>query len=258
MILNLNEEDCAPRKEGTMLGLIYSVLCYILSLLTLLYAIGFVGNIFVPKSIDSGVAVSLTEALVVNVILLSLFAIQHSGMARRAFKRWWTQYVPESVERSTYVLLSSLVLILLYWQWRPMQDLIWSVSNPTGAGLLTAFFWIGWVIALVSTFLIDHFELFGLHQPYANWQGRKAEWSTFRTPFFYKFVRHPLYFGFLLAFWATPVMTTGHLLFAIAMTGYIFIGIFLEERDLVTFHGDVYVRYREKVSMILPLPPKKT
>lgn len=240
-----------------MLGLIYGALCYILFLLTLLYAIGFVGNIFVPKSIDSGVAGSMVKAWVVNVILLGLFATQHSVMARAEFKRWWTRYVPQSVERSTYVLFSSLILILLFWQWRPMQDLVWSVNNAIGARLLTALFWFGWVIALISTFLIDHFELFGLHQTYANWQGRKAECPPFRTPLFYKFVRHPLYFGFLLAFWATPVMTTGHLLFATAMTGYIFIGILLEERDLVTFHGKAYVSYREKVSMILPLPPKK-
>src|SRR5262245_48720131 len=240
-----------------MVGLIYGVLCYVLFLLTLLYAIGFVGNIFVPKSIDSGVAGSMVKALVVNVILLGLFAIQHSVMARAEFKRWWTRYVPQSVERSTYVLFSSLILILLFWQWRPMQNLVWSVNNAIGAGLLTALFWFGWVIALISTFLINHFELFGLHQTYANWQRRKAEWPPFRTPLFYKFVRHPLYFGFLLAFWATPVMTTGHLLFATAMTGYIFIGILLEERDLVTFHGKAYVSYREKVSMILPLPLKK-
>jgi protein-S-isoprenylcysteine O-methyltransferase Ste14 len=238
-----------------MAALVYGVLSYLIFVLTFLYAVGFIGDLMVSKSINSGAVRPLAESLAVNVVLLAVFAVQHSVMARQGFKRWWTQFVPAPVERSTYVLFSSLALILLFWQWRPLPDVVWSVSGPFG-NLLWALFWLGWLIALLSTFLINHFDLFGLQQVWTHSQDTDVQPQRFRTPLFYKFVRHPLYFGFLLAFWATPHMTYGHLLFAIATTGYIFIGMLLEERDLVTVFGETYVAYKKRVSMIVPMPPR--
>jgi protein-S-isoprenylcysteine O-methyltransferase Ste14 len=242
---------------GGIASVIYGLIVYLLFLGTFLYAIAFVGNFTVPKTIDSGKAGPLIPAVLINLHLLGLFALQHSVMARPAFKRWWTKFVPMPVERTTYVLLASLMLLILYWQWRPMPDPIWSVSHPVGIVVLYAIFWIGWATVLISTFLINHFELFGLQQVYARFRGRTPPPPTFKSPFIYKWVRHPIYLGFLLAFWATPTMSTGHLLFAVATSGYILIGIYLEERDLIALFGDQYRRYREHVSMLVPLPGRK-
>lgn len=247
---------------GGIASLLYGVIIYLLFFGTFLYAVAFVGNFaipgvvppgLVPKTIDTGAPGPLGIALAINVLLLGVFAIQHSVMARPAFKRWWTRVVPQPVERTTYVLLASLALLLLFWQWRPMTETVWSVGG-TGGIVLQAVFWLGWGLVLVSTFLINHFELFGLRQVVARMLGQSIPAPVFRTPFLYKRVRHPIYLGFLLAFWATPTMTTGHLLFAVGTTGYILVGIWLEERDLVEMFGDEYRRYREKVSMLIPLP----
>lgn len=239
---------------GGMIALLYGVVSYGVFFASFLYAIGFVGNIGVPKSIDSGAAGSVIPSLIVDVALLGVFAVQHSLMARPAFKAIWTRIVPATVERSTYVLFSSLALILLYWQWRPLPAIVWATGGMA-AYVLLALFWLGFAIVLVSTFLLSHFQLFGLAQVYARFRGVDVPTSQFRTPAFYKVVRHPIYLGFIMAFWAAPVMSQGHLLFAAATTAYVFIGIFLEERDLVAYFGDTYVQYRRRVSMILPLPP---
>jgi methanethiol S-methyltransferase len=235
-----------------LLALFYGLIAYFVFFATFLYAAGFVTGFMVPKAIDTGPVGPIGEALLVNTFLLSLFAVQHSGMARRAFKRWWTQYVSPAIERSTYVLLASLVLILLFWQWRPIPTIVWEVAIPEIALAVQAISLVGVVIVLLATFLINHFELFGLHQVFNNFIGREMPVARFKTPGFYKVVRHPLYFGFIVAFWAAPVMTVGHLMFAAVTTAYIFVAIMLEERDLVHAFGDEYRRYRQRVAMIVP------
>jgi protein-S-isoprenylcysteine O-methyltransferase Ste14 len=245
-----------PEASGSrvfkVIAVLYGMASYLIFFATILYAIGFVMGMVVPKNIDTGANSSVIAAVIINVLLMGLFAVQHSVMARQRFKTWWTQHVPKPVERSTYVLLASSCLLLLFWQWRPIPAIVWQVEDPHAAVAIAMISLLGWVLVFTSTFMINHFELFGLSQVANHLVDKPAAPARFYTPLLYKFVRHPIYLGFIIAFWAAPVMTVGHLLFAAVTTAYIFVGIFLEERDLTELFGDEYRRYCERVSMILP------
>jgi protein-S-isoprenylcysteine O-methyltransferase Ste14 len=240
------------------LTICYGAAAYLLFLAAFLYLIAFLGNIWVPRTVDHGLSAPIGLAVLIDTLLLGAFAVQHSVMARPGFKRWWTRLVPPSIERSTYVLVASAVLLLLYWQWRTMPAVIWDVRQPAGCVVLWAVFWLGWVIALAATFMVSHFDLFGLRQVYLAWRGKPYTQIGFHARFLYRLVRHPLMLGLLIAFWAAPTMTAGHLLFSIAMTGYILIAVRLEERDLVDALGHQYHEYRRSVSMLLPTPRRQT
>lgn len=235
-----------------LLYLLYGGVCYLIFFLTFLYAIGFVGNILVPKAMDSPAEMAFLPALLINMALLSVFAIQHSVMARPAFKRWWTRYVPVQLERSTYVLLSSVALILLFVLWQPLGGVIWQMESPLAVNLMWLGFAFGWALVLVSTFLINHFDLFGLRQVWLHFRQLPYKHLRFATPGPYKLVRHPLYVGWLFAFWCTPLMTVTHLLFAVVTTVYILVAIKFEERDLISFHGEDYRLYKERTPMLIP------
>ena len=236
---------------GRVAPLIYGIASYLVFLCSIIYAVFFIGNYLVPKSIDVGPESGLAQSILIDIVLLGMFALQHSIMARPAFRRWWTRIIPASCERSTYVLISSLLLILIFWQWRPIVTTIWVVEGWPAA-MLTVTSWIGWLTALTSTYMIDHFELFGLRQVFDALRGAAARVLPFKTPLLYRLVRHPLMLGFLLVFWATPHMTAGHLLFAVMTTGYILVGVRLEERDLVAQFGVSYEQYRRRVPMLVP------
>lgn len=238
--------------------LLYGVISYFAFFGTILYAIGFTGNLFVPKSIDGDPEKSLLTAILIDAGLLLLFALQHSIMARPGFKRWFTKYIPAPLERSTFVLLASLCLILMMWQWQPIGGVVWKVENETAKIILLVLYLIGWGIVFISTFLINHFDLFGLRQVWLCFIGKPYTQLPFRVPVFYRFVRHPLYFGFLIAFWSASTMTVTHLLFAVLTTGYILTAIQLEERNLITTFGDKYRSYKKWVPMIIPFFKRKT
>lgn len=237
---------------GAFAGLIYAVAGYVFFLVTFAYAALFIGDLAVPKTIDSGTPGPAGVAVATNLALLGLFAVQHSVMARRGFKRWWTKIVPPALERSTFVVASTLVLAGILWHWRPMPAIVWQVDAPAVRTVLWILFAVGWAVLLLSTFLIDHFELFGLKQAWRALVRRPPPTPDFRTPLFYRYVRHPLYVGFVIAFWAAPTMSVGRLLFAAGATGYILVGIAFEERDLIAQFGDRYRLYREQVGMLLP------
>ena len=246
-----------PNILPRALALVYGIAAYLVFLASFLYAVGFVGDLALPATIDRGLVSPPMQAIGIDLVLLSQFAVQHSVMARASFKRWLTRFIPVAIERSTYVLLSSLAMVLLFWQWRPIPNMVWSVTDPLAAGTIAGVYWIGWAIVLTSTFLTSHAQFFGLSQVVTHFFGERLPAPFLKTSLFYRYVRHPLYFGFLLAFWAAPSMTAGHLLFAVATTGYILLGIQLEERDLIGAFGEDYRRYRRRVAMLIPMPARK-
>jgi methanethiol S-methyltransferase len=236
-----------------LFSFVYGVAAYAACLLVLLYLIGFTGNLLVPKSVDIGAGAPWAQALGIDVLLLALFGLQHSVMARRGFKRWWMRIVAPAVERSTYVVATCIVLALMFWLWVPIKSpVVWQVENSVGVALLWGLFGLGWLLVLVSTFLINHFELFGLQQVFARLRQRAVPEAQFKTPLLYRYVRHPLYLGLLLSLWMVPVMTAGRLLFALGLSAYIGVGIAFEERDLIAQFGERYRRYRAEVGMLLP------
>ena len=241
---------------GRIISFVYGVLAHLGFLVAFLYLIGFLGNFVVPKSIDSGQAGPVGQALLINVILIAIFGIPHSVMARPGFKQWWTKVVPQHIERSTYVMQGNLLVALLMWQWQPMVGVIWNVEHPVGASVLWGLFGIGWVMIVLTSFVINHFDLFGLRQVYLHLRGMEYTPLEFKAKWIYKYIRHPLMLGWIIAFWATPQMSAGHLVFAVGTTIYILIGIQFEERDLVKSHGEDYENYRLKVSMLLPFKKK--
>ena len=235
------------------LNMLFALVAYAIFFATFLYLIAFVGNLpMVPRTVDVGPSATPLTAVLIDIGLIALFGVQHSVMARKGFKSWWTRVIPEPAERSVYVLMASAVLLILMSNWRPIDGTLWSVTNPLGAGILWALFALGWGIVLVSTFLLNHFELFGLQQAWFHLRGREAQRHQLRQPMFYKWVAHPLYSGFFLAFWATPQMSYGHLLLAAGVSAYMIIAIRYEERDLTSYYGDEYTRYRSGVGMIFP------
>jgi len=243
---------------GRVISFVYGVLAHLSFLLILFYLIGFLANVGVPKSIDSGPATPFGQALAINIALLALFAIPHSVMARPGFKQWWTTIIPTHLERSTYVLISNVFVVLLMWQWRPMTEVIWNVDHPVGTVVLWGLFGLGWFVLVFASFMINHFDLFGTRQVYLHLRGEDYTFPTFEATGFYRYIRHPLMLGWLLGFWSTPQMTVGHLVFAIGTTVYILVAIQIEERDLVKFHGEAYEQYRRQVSMLLPFKRPRT
>lgn len=240
-----------------ILAFIYGLICYLISLITLTYSVGFIGNFIVSKTLDSYSDTNLINGILIDVSLIALFGIQHSLMARQNFKKWWAKIIPDPIERSTYVLMASLTLLLLFWQWHSLGGIIWNIQNPIVSNIIYGIFALGWLIVLISTFMINHFDLFGLRQVYLYLRGEEYEYLGFRIPGFYKYIRHPIMLGFVIVFWATPTMTFSHLIFALGTTIYMLVGIKLEEVDMISIYGDLYQEYRQKVSMLIPIPRRK-